>query len=297
MRLQTITHNSTYKMKKILLFLPAFLFLSFASFAQHAEIGLLLGGSVYQGDLSPTNKLQNFRETNMAVGAFYRYNINDFVGARLGFTFGTISGTDAKDDSESRRLRNLSFQSNIFELALTAEFNILGFQPYNLERVFSPYIFVGVAVFRHNPKAEYQGDLYALQPLGTEGQGLPQFPEKSQYGLTQISFPIGGGLKYAFNDTWSIGAELGFRMTITDYLDDVSTEYISDSEILEARGEVAAALANRTGQPVNTGATRGSSENQDWYIIGGITVSYNLLDNGLVGFRRKNSRKTGCPTF
>ena len=108
---------------------------------------------------------------------------------------------------------------------------------------------------------------------------------------------MGAGLKYALNDAWNIGVEFGVRMTFTDYLDDISTTYVGDAELLEARGELVAALANRSGEIRNAGDPRGNPDNKDWYFIGGLTVSYNFLDNGLVGLRRKSGKNSGCPTF
>lgn len=265
--------------------------------AQHTEIGLMVGASNYEGDMAPSSITKKFGETHPAFGAFARLNFNDFLAAKVSANFATISGDDANAESSGRLRRNLNFKSNIIEFAVTAEFNILGYQPYNLERVFSPYVFAGIALYKFNPKAEFQGNLIELQPLGTEGQGLPQFPEKTPYKLTQFSIPFGGGLKYALNDAWNIGVEFGLRKTFTDYLDDVSTSYVSDAELLEARGELTAALANRTGELRETGEIRGDPGNNDWYMIGGVTVSYNFLDNGLVGFRRKSGKNSGCPTF
>lgn len=265
--------------------------------AQHLEVGVMVGASNYSGDLTPSKIGPILKETHPAFGAFARYNISNHLAARLSFNYGSISGDDATSKVAGRANRNLSFRSNILEFGLTGEFNILGYQPYNLEKVFSPYIFAGIALYKFNPKAKYEGDWIELQPLGTEGQGLTQYPERKPYNLTQFAVPFGGGLKYALNDSWNIGLEAGLRMTFTDYLDDVSTTYVSDAELLEARGEVAAALANRTGQPVTTDNGRGNPDNNDWYLFGGVTVSFNFMDNGLVGFRRKSGKNTGCPTF
>ena len=273
------------------------LFLINTSQAQHTELGLFVGASTYQGDLAPSKVWLSIGQTHPAFGVFGKYNFNRLGAVRLGVNFCTISGDDSKSREVGRIERNLSFRTNITEFSLIGEFNILGYQPYNLEETFSPYLFGGIAVYKFNPKAKYEGEWIALQPLGTEGQGLSQFPDRTPYNLTQISIPFGFGVKYAINDTWNIGLEFGARKTLTDYIDDVSTTYVSDTELLEGNGELAAALANRTGQPVATGMGRGDSGDDDWYLIGGLTISINFLDNGLVGFRGRNTKKSGCPTF
>ncbi len=269
----------------------------FIGFSQHTEVGIMVGASAYEGDLSHSSIAKKLQETRPAFGAFARYNINNYVAARLTFNYGTLTSSDANSKLENRNRRNLSFRSNIFEFGLTGEFNILGYQPYNLEKIFSPYVFAGIAVFKYNPKAELNDEWIELQPLGTEGQGLAEFPEREIYNLTQFAIPFGGGLKYALNDSWNIGLEAGLRMTFTDYIDDVSTTYVGEGLLLESRGELAAALSNRSGAPIEAGESRGKADVNDWYIFGGITVSYNFMDNGLVGFRRKSGKNTGCPTF
>lgn len=261
------------------------------SSSQHFELGAMGGISTYTGDLSPKNN--PIGKINPMGGIFARYNFNDFVTMRFGGNFGIISADDAVSD----RVRNLSFKSNIIEGHLVGEFNILGYQPYALSRPFSPYVFAGVAFFNFNPKAELDGVWYELQPLGTEGQGLAAYPDRQPYNLTQLSIPLGLGVKYALSDTWNIGVEVGARKTFTDYLDDVSTTYVEESLLVE-KSPIAAALANRTGEPIPAGRGRGNADAPDWYFFTGITISRNFLDNGLVGSRKRGRRsKTGCPTF
>ncbi len=273
-------------MKRILLILfllsPVLLWSQF-------EAGIMAGVSSYQGDLSPSNLRTSVGKFHAAFGGFGRYNINNFFAAKLGLTYGTISG----DDAEEFRSRNLSFKSNFLEFALTAEWNILGYQPYALERVFTPYLFIGVAGLHFNPRTFYDNEWIELQPLGTEGQGMQGFPAK--YSLLAFSVPFGGGLKYAINDQWNLGVELGFRKTFTDYLDDVSGNYVDEELLIAGNGSLAAALANRSGHPVSGGSQRGNDAVSDWYLILGFSLSYNFIDNGLVGSRTKlRGRKKGC---
>ena len=257
--------------------------------AQYKEIGIFAGISNYQGDLSPAELSQSLNRTHASFGVFGRYNMNNYLSVKLGATYGTISG----DDADSNRERNLNFKSDLLDVSVTGEFNILGYQPYALERVFSPYIFAGVGIVHFNPRTQYEGEWVELQPLGTEGQGSSA-EYGSKYGLTQVVIPFGGGLKYAINDSWNLGAELGFRKTFTDHLDDVSDRYVDEDLLLANNGELSVALANRTGEPIPAGRLRGNPDNKDWYIFTGFSVSYNFLDNGLVGSLSRGRRKTGC---
>lgn len=283
-------------MKKIFFFVAFILTMPLISKAQ-LEGGIQLGAANYLGDLAPESVGSSLGETNLAAGVFARYNFGKWVSAKASFNYARLSA----DDKSAQRTRNLHFRSNIYELGLTAEFNIFGYQPYNLRRVFSPYIFVGVAGFKFNPKAEYNGKWVALQPLGTEGQGMTGRPAK--YNLFQVSIPVGLGAKYAINDLWNIGLEFGIRKTFTDYLDDVSSTYVDFVELANTNGELAAELSWRGDEltppstPPAAGVIRGNANNKDWYIISVFTVSYNFTDNGLVGSRGRNRRGHGCPTF
>ncbi len=278
-------------MKKLLLFLVSMC--PFFLFAQHFELGANLGVSYYEGDLTVSTVSGRLGQVNFGGGGFVRYNINNHFAARASVNYGRLSGEDGAD----REIRNLNFSSNILEFALTGEFNILGFQPYNLERVFSPFIFAGVAVFNYNPTTIYEGQTVELQPIGTEGQGLAAFPDRQPYSLTQFAIPLGLGLKYAFNDAWNVGLEGGIRVTFTDYIDDVSLTYPGRELLLENGGEIAADLSDRSLNGQNAGSRRGNPDVNDYYFFAGVTISYNFLDNGLVGSRGRRRNKTGCPTF
>ena len=269
-----------------------------------SEVGVALGVSTYQGDLAPDNIQGSFGNLHASFGAFYRYNFNNFISAKLAANYGRLSSDDSKSEAEAKKRRNLSFRSDIIEVGLTAEWNILGYQPYNYARVFSPYIFAGVAGFRYNPKTFYDNQWIELKPLSTEGQGLAEYPDREEYALVQLSIPFGLGVKYALTDQWNLGLEAGFRKTFTDYIDDVSTTYVGREELLASRGELSANLANRTGEYLGTdpidvqaGKQRGNADNDDTYIIAQIFISFNISDNGLVGGRSRNKRRSGCPTF
>lgn len=268
--------------------------------AQFLEIGLHGGVSNYQGDLTPSELWNSIGESHTSVGVFSRYNINNFFSARLMLTKATISGTDREADDPSRRRRNLHFVSPIYEAALLGEINLLGYKPSNLYTAITPYVFGGGAIFHFNPQTEYQERWIDLQPLGTEGQGLPGYDEK--YKLTQFSIVGGGGIKINVNEEWTIGIELAGRKTFTDHLDDVGNFYVNYYELLEGNGSDAAALADRTGEFLGTEPVilesgtriRGNSGSLDWYFTGQVTISYNFVFKGIYS-SSVNSRHLGCP--
>ena len=277
--------------------------LPFGLFAQSYEAGLMFGGSSYQGDISKSEGI-TAGKIHPSLGLFFRYNANKFLSAKANFSYGKISAADSDSENEGRRQRNLSFQSNIIEFGITGELNLFGYQPGELQRRFSPYLFGGIAVFHFNPETNYNGQLVELQPLGTEGQGMEGFDEP--YKLTQIAIPMGVGMKFALNERLNLGAEIGFRKTFTDYLDDVSGTYVAYSDLLQGNGELAAALGSRTGElgerpsdepvVVETGAIRGNPGKDDWYTMAGLTLSYTFYPKNGLG-KNGNKNDFGCPKF
>lgn len=135
--------------------------------AQSTELGILIGPSIYSGDMSPQEVGLYFQEINLAGGAFARFNLNQSLALRLGFNVTKVSGDDSRNGLASR---GLNFNSSIAELALTGEVNLFRLWAYD-DRGVIPYIYGGAAVFHFNPKATFDGDNVELQPLGTEGQG------------------------------------------------------------------------------------------------------------------------------
>lgn len=266
--------------------------------AQHLEFGMLGGASNYLGDLSNNSNSIYIKETNLAGGAFVRYNFLNVATLRLGVNYTTLSGHDEHAPDAELRGRNLSFYTPLLDVTLTGEFNILGYQPYNLFRPFSPYLFAGIGMFTYDPGTFYEGEKVKLRPLGTEGQGRVEGAKT--YGKSGISIPFGLGFKYALSDKLNLGLEFGARLTNTDYLDDVSTVFV-DPQLLDP---LAAALSNRSGEiPGNDlsryspGMPRGDTKAKDWFFIAGLTISYNFIDNGLVGSRaRRSGGRKGCRT-
>lgn len=279
-----------------LLFLPSLLM------AQHFEAGILVGGSNYLGDLSNNSSSLYLKETKPAFGVLAKYNFNYLLALRLSGNYTWVAGRDANvRNDDFVRDRNLSFRSSVMEFSLMAEVNLPGYEPYGLAMPFSPYLFGGISYFKFNPRARYQGNWVDLAGLGTEGQGMPG--RDSDYNTSSFAIPFGVGVKYALTDKLNLGLELGARRTFTDFLDDVSGTYVAYPELLAGNGELAAALGNRTGEvttgepvTVPTGTQRGDLKERDWYFILGLTVTYNFLDNGLMGSRGRSRRKAGCRT-
>lgn len=282
-------------MKRFLLSL-AFLLPLCTQAQQHHEIGLMAGVANYYGDLQ--DKVFPSYGYKPMGGIVYKYFMSPHVGLRFGATYSSLTAADSLSNIPVKKERNLRFATNIFEVHGGLELNLL---PIDVDRMkVTPYIFGGISVFYFNPYTDgpNQERVY-LRPLSTEGQGLPQYPDRKEYSLVNVAFPIGGGLKFFVGKTLMITTELGFRYTSTDYLDDVSKSYVNMDTLFAYKGRQAVDLSYR-GDEVkswdgsyypNYKYQRGDSKANDWYWFGGVSVAIYFRAFGNV----KEYWQTHCP--
>ncbi len=261
------------------------LFLSFLCIqsitAQSYDLRGYFGVSYYLGDLAPYSHFLSYAEGHAAVGISAGIKLDKVLTIHGRFTRAYLSGDDKNSAGSDRQNRNLNFVSPLYEYGLFADINISTLIPHFDKYGINVYLTNGIALFKFNPQAYYDGQLIALQPLGTEGQGVPEFNKAKPYGLLQIALITGLGFDFAVNETLNFGLELAPRKTFTDYLDDVSGSYINFDEQLDVQGSLTANLANRTGEKNGgvpkqfiTGSQRGDSTDDDWYLLTSIYMSY-----------------------
>jgi hypothetical protein len=249
-----------------------------------------LGGA----DQFGTNGLKDLEIvlTRPAVHLGFRYRRSPVISYKFNLIYGFVAGRDSLTRETFRSNRNLSFRSPILETSLQLEVSILQVKStrsrYKLQGVrgksgidVNVYMFAGIGGFYFNPKAKYGGRWWALQPLGTEGQGIAA--SRTKYRRFQACFPVGFGFRVPLQDkNWTLGFEYGMRITTTDYIDDVSTTYFSPTLIGNKYGQVAAKLSNRSLVPSEvptsavTGQQRGDPTDRDAYMFGIITLTYRL---------------------
>ena len=270
-------------MRTLLLLLGSCLLTTLLS-AQYFDGGVQVGMAHYSGDLS--NQQINLAETGSMIGFFGRYNYSEHLAFRASLSRAMISGSDANTNLMDLRMRNLSFRSEVIELAATVEYNLLKFN-IPAEQTSTPYLFAGIAAYHFNPQAQYEGQWYDLRPLGTEGQLLED--GEAGYSRVQVAVPFGVGFKFALGLRANLGFQLGVRKLFTDYLDDVSTTY-PDLEQLRNGNPLAGRLSYRSLEtnPVNpVGQERGNPLNNDSYLFSTINLSVNLTNRYGLDFEEK----------
>lgn len=240
-------------------------------FAQEWQLEIMPAFSGYHGDL--TQKAINLNDYKPALNVNLKYNSGDFVNFRIGVAYGSVGANDKDNPSPGIRARNLNFKSNIYEANFIMELNLVDPEAFTSY----PYMLVGLGIFHFDPYTNDSANKKVyLQPLGTEGQGLPQYPGKKKYSLTQLCIPVGAGWKWPLSSSLDLSVEFGYRFLFTDYLDDVSTTYPDLTVLAAARGPLAASLSYRGTGTAVTGGQRGNSSKNDSYFFGGVKFSWSL---------------------
>lgn len=311
-------HSSVMKCCAVTLLCLSTFFTSFSQSEQTSfvEAGITVGPSNFLGDLGGNMgkgttflKDNNIPLTKLIFGAFVTYQPNEWLGLRLSANFGSLEGDDAiikpkGGFEEARLIRNSNFRSKLTEATLMAEIYptvFFEYEPTDIFHKLRPYGVIGIGAFRFNPQGTdpSNGQWVNLQPLRTEGQGFPEYPDRKVYKLTQMNIPMGVGVKYFLSESVNLSLEIIHRKTFTDYIDDVSDTYV-DPALFYAymplpQAQLAERMANKTGSAAgnNTrffpGDKRGTPSNKDAYY----SVQFKL------GFRLTSDRRyrnsTSCP--
>jgi len=282
-------------------------------FSQNFEISAGIGYAYYYGDLNTKNlgnspvaflgeglNTKNFK-LSLSMGA--RYCFPSIFSIGLNYYHMQLAGadsdnnaTDPSSDAWGRQLRNLSFYT-----AINAGFLDLQLEPFRTKKkwnsgklLISPYLGGGIGFFQFNPKTMLGGMEVELQPLGTEGQGLPGYNQK--YRLVEIMIPINAGLKVYFpSRKLAIALDFNYNHTFTDYIDDVSTVYPNPVDFQNAyqtteptKYNLVTALSDRGLVQHAVGEQRGG-QNYDFFLTGQLKFSYII---GNIG-----NRYYSCPRF
>ncbi|HQN98875.1 MAG TPA: DUF6089 family protein [Bacteroidales bacterium] len=243
------------------------LWVSLTTDAQYLETGITAGGSLYTGDLNPS---PTFSLIQPAGGVIVRYNLTTRWVWKNTLLFGKLKGDDTK--GENLWGRSLQFQSNLTEISSQIEFNFLNYFTGSRRENFSPYLFTGLSLFMFNPKAPFEDNWIELQPLKTEGQDTKAFPDRKPYSKISMSIPFGLGIKYGIGKKLCIGLETGYRKTLTDYIDDVSTTYYLEGDQIDPT--LPEEILSDPLRNHSSGMQRGNSRNKDWYAYGGVFITY-----------------------
>lgn len=253
------------------------------------QVGPYIGFVSYMGDLAPLHLRGTTTFAMPTGGAFGSISYKRYVRADVFIGYGKLGADDKKSFDESREMRNLNFESNLWHWGITLHTDFTS----RIFRKLHPTVFIGIGQFKFNPYTEYEGEKIKLQPLHTEGQGQIGHPEP--YKLVEWQFPFGAELGWRFSKIFEVSVAFTVHATKTDYIDDVSTVYADPQLLINSTGELAEILAFRMDEiyperTVNPGTVRGNPGRDDWYITAVVKVARTIE------FRERHLRKPiKCP--
>ena len=250
------------------------------------------GSSTYYGELTNPGTYIKY-QPNFNVGIQKYYTPRIYLRAELNWF--ELKGSDSQANEISRLNRGLSFRSSCFELSGIGAISLYANgNRYYRRPLINIYGFAGLGLLYFNPKADYKGKAYALEPLHTEGKS---------YSRVVPVIPFGLGVRLKTGPNTNLVLEGGYRKTFTDYLDDVSTKYIPKTNDLTR--DYFLNPNNVTYNPDATGNTnvykegsiRGNPNKMDSYFLLNVKVEYYLPisqksrrgGNGLIYGGKRNS--------
>jgi len=283
-------------MKKLsLIFVGVLLLFSVATYAQHEgakhhghaqhisskklnalnfiKVSAGLGLSTYYGDICDGWNCYKFRHS-MNLGAYFRYNHRfsfrgDFFWTRL-----------YNEDKVFKKQRNLGFRTDVLEFSISTMYDVFQFQHrFERRRTVEPYVHAGIGLAYFNPQGNLDGTWYNLHNFKTEGKNYKQ--------VVPV-IPFGAGVRARIRHDLNIGMEFTYRVTFTDYLDDVSGKgYRDPNSFPDGPNSTAALIANKTPIPVFEGRVRGNPKKNDGYFTFVFRVEYMI--RAYNDFRKKGN--------
>ncbi len=134
---------------------------------------------------------------------------------------------------------------------------------------------------------------------------MTEYPNRKEYKLSSMEALMGFGFKYYLTENFYIGSEILHRNAFSDYLDDVSTNYIDgnlfDNYLSAADAQKARQLYYR--RDFNNGTQsrpyldeqRGNPKNNDSYFSSVIRLGWRFNDQN--SYRGRASKQMNCPKF
>lgn len=259
------------------------------------------GNSMFLGDLGGrptvgTNGPQdlNIQTMRYSLGTGFKLAFTPGFAIKANLTYARVAGNDKFTQNRERGMRNLNFFSPIVNTTFMLEFS-----PGESKRL---YMFAGAGFFYFEPKTRLGSTKYRLRDYGTEGQYF--IPGKEPYRPTALIFPFGAGYRVVDGGTRgaSLSIEYVMNKSTTDYIDDVSTNYVDKTMLANRNGAVAVQLMDRSVSDIpgfsGAGAIRGDPRNFDNFSFLQFVYSAPLgkvRGSGFGGKKYRRRPNTRCP--
>ncbi|MDA0780012.1 MAG: DUF6089 family protein [Bacteroidetes bacterium] len=175
-------------------------FVGTTTYAQRHEIGILVGGVNYIGEIGDT---QYFNPKHLGYGIIYKRNLTQRIALRAQFSTGKFSANDMNATDLDRRARGFSFSNTYRAWGVGAEVNYVPFPIGEFGTSWTPYLHIGI------------------QRMVTDELYFPaiEFSAVEHGKNMTLSVPFGVGIKFNLGQYWVIAAEVQPQFTFSDNLD------------------------------------------------------------------------------
>jgi len=186
-----------------------------------ASISASIGGTQYFGDLYSFGKNNAPMTPRWNANIGFRYTVGSHLRVRGDFSYVKIAGGNPSSDPRyAPQSPNLHFEAQNWEASSLLEYYWHPVKTPHINRSFwNPYLFVGMGMTTNRPKTLLRDEWIDLQPFQLENNPYERFT---------VTFPMGLGVKYKLNLYLDLTLEMNYRMTLTDYLDDVSAFNVNE---------------------------------------------------------------------
>jgi len=208
----------------------------------HGDIGL--------ADRPLANMVNGFRPN---VGANVRFRVLEGLSANLDLGYVMYGGRDEQGSSHGRYY---SFNSHAFQHVVRAEYLVFGGRTsplsdaiYNRRGMLNSYNQLYIYLFAGGGGVLSKSKVKDLDNEGVEPLSNPGYNNNLVYTAV---FPLGVSVKWELDPRWSIGVELGYNFTLSDYLDGYASEFsqYNDSYYLTSVRAIYKIRNDRNGRPI-----------------------------------------------
>lgn len=168
--------------------------------AQRHEVGVLLGGANYIGEIGST---QYINPRHYSGGIIYKRNLTQRISLRGQFTIGKLSANDINATDLDRLNRGFSFTNSFSAWGVGMEVNYVPLPIGDFGTSWTPFLHVGL-------QRMVVKDLY-FPPLEKTASTLGK--------NSTMSVPFGVGVKVNLGQYWVVAAEIQPQFTFTDNID------------------------------------------------------------------------------
>ena len=216
------------------------------------EVGTYIGFSSYNGDIA-----SDVQFIKMNYGAFYKKQLNEYVGLRLNYEKMNIGASDANSQNAYDLSRGFVFERDFHEISVLSELYFNRFITDRKEYRFSPYLGFGVGYL-------LKGNI-----------DRSNFANAAKNRIATLPFNI--GFKWNLYKQINLFGEFKYRFTTSDYID-----HFTDATPMKL---LTAASSAPTYQ--------GSKSGKDDMLSASFGLSYNFRKIfGPERFKRKKSNKS-----